>query len=348
MRVSFYDILTSHASAYPKMEACDYVKLAYQCEFGCGHLLTDRESAYQMLLEEWDAVRPDVLEPLTVSIGGGYARLNLSAAKTAMSPDVVFAMFEKSVRTDGTYEGFKRKISLICRSAKMGILPCNADAVAAYADSLGDGMPSHSPRYKHLYGASYRIISAEMASIAPLCLLLSDAAKKADRINVAIDGRAASGKTTAAGLLAALYDGTVISMDDFFLPADKKTEERLSLPGGNADVERLKAEIMDERYADTLTHSRFDCHGQVLLPPVTETRKRYLFVEGVYALHPQLRDFYDVKFFLTTDAESQRARIRIRDGEETLGRYENEWLPLEEAYFAEALPELCADMKLYT
>jgi uridine kinase len=348
MKSTFYDILMSHAAAYPKMEPCDYVKLAYQCEFGCGHMLTDRELAYQKLLEEWDSVRADVLEPLTVDIGGGYARLNLAAAKTTMTPDLVFSMFVKSVRSDGTQEGFKRKISLICRSAQMGMLPCDADAVASYAESLGDEMPRHSARYKHLYGAGYRIVSSEMAGVAPLCLLLSDAVKKADKLNIALDGRAASGKTTAAGLLADLFDGTVISMDDYFLPAERKTEDRLAEPGGNADVERLKLEIMSERYAETLTHARFDCHSQKLLPSVTEERKPLLFVEGVYSLHPSLRDFYDVKFFLTTSAESQRTRILLRDGEETLTRYEREWLPLEETYFNKALPELCADMILYT
>ncbi len=348
MRPTFYDILTAHAAAYPNMEPCDYVKLAYQSEFGCGHLIHDREAAYQALLEEWNTVRPDVLEPLTVDIGGGYARLNLAAAKRSMTPELVFAMLEKSTRDDGSQEGFKRRISLIRRSAKMGILPCDGEAVAAYAETLGNGMPRHSARYKRLYGAHYRIVSTEMAAIAPLCLLLSDAGGKADRINVAIDGRAASGKTTVAALLADLFDGMVIAMDDYFLPAERKTAERLAKAGGNADIERLKAEIMGDRYAEVLTHARFDCHRQILLPPVTEERKRYLFVEGVYALHPDLRDFYDVKFCLTTDPETQRRRIRERDGEAMLARYESEWLPLEEAYFSEAVPELCSDLNLFT
>jgi len=348
MRVSFYDILTAHAAAYPQMEPCDYVKLAYQCEFGCNHLLADREAAYKALLEEWNAVHPDILEPLTVDIGGGYARLNLAAAKRSMTPELVFAMQERSIRQGGTQDGFKRKISLIQRSAKMGILPCDGNAVASYAESIGGGMPRHSARYKHLYGANYRIISTEMALIAPLCLLLSDAGGKADRINVALDGCAASGKTMVASMLADLFDGTVIAMDDYFLPSERKTVERLAKVGGNVDLERLKIEVMSERYADTITHARFDCHKQTLLPPVTEKRKRYLFVEGVYALHPELRDFYDVKFCLTTNAETQRLRIHHRDGDDMLARYDKEWLPLEEAYFADAMPQLYADLTLFT
>ena len=50
---------------------------------------------------------------------------------------------------------------------------------------------------------------------------------------VAIDGMAASGKTTAAEQLTEQLGGEVIHMDDFFLPPEMRTEERLSQPGGN-------------------------------------------------------------------------------------------------------------------
>lgn len=348
MRATFFDVLTAHAAMYPKMEACDYVKLAYQCEFGCGHLLTDREAAYRLLLEEWDKISTDGLEPLTVDIGGGYARLNLAAAKRCMTPELVFSMFEKSVSASGSREGFERKIRNMQRAAMMGILPCNGDEIVAYAESLGDKLPSHSARYRHLYGASYRVITTEMATVAPICMLLADAGRKADRINVAIDGCAAAGKTTIAGILGSLFEGNVISMDDYFLPTAEKTKERLAMPGGNVDAERIRNEIMGDRYADKLTHARFDCHKQTLLPPVNEDRKQYLFVEGVYALRPDLRDFYDVKILLNTDGESQRLRILERGGETLWHRYETEWLPLEAAYFEATQPQFVADLVIYT
>jgi len=348
MRSTFFDVLTAHAAMYPKMEACDYVKLAFQCEFGCGHLLTDREAAYRMLLEEWDKVKTDGLEPLVVDIGGGYARLNLAAAKRCMTPELVFAMFEKSVTVSGTREGFEHKIRNMRRAATMGILPCNGDDIASYAEALGDRLPSHSACYRRLYGANYRVITAEMATVAPICMLLADAGRKAERINVAIDGCAAAGKTTVAGLLGSLFGGNVISMDDYFLPIARKTVERLAMPGGNVDAERLHEEIMGERYAEKLTHARFDCHKQILLPSMTEDRKQYLFVEGVYALRPDLRDFYDVKILLNTDKESQRFRILDRGGEALWHRYETEWLPLEDAYFEATQPQLDADLIIYT
>ena len=50
---------------------------------------------------------------------------------------------------------------------------------------------------------------------------------------IALDGRAASGKTTMARQLAELLDAEIIHMDDFFLPMELRTEQRLATPGGN-------------------------------------------------------------------------------------------------------------------
>ena len=44
---------------------------------------------------------------------------------------------------------------------------------------------------------------------------------------IAVDGMAASGKTTLAGLLAQRLDAAVVHMDDFFLPQGFRTPERL-------------------------------------------------------------------------------------------------------------------------
>lgn len=346
MRTSFYDVLTSHAAIYPKMEACDYVKLAYQSEFGCGHLISDREAARKALAEEMERTPTDALEPLTVPIGGGFFRLNLAAAKRFLSPDEVFSMFEKSAMPCGTPEGFQHKISLMCRAAERKILPCDPVAIRSYVEGLGDGIPSHSARFRHLYGASYRLITSEYALLAPAICLIADALRKAERITVAIDGRAASGKSTAATILSSLFDATIIHADDYFLPANKKTAERLAVPGGNLDAERLLSEVLQHRNEDTLTHARYDCSTGVLLPPVVESRRTLLLVEGVYTMRSDLLPFYDIKFFFDIDSQTQLLRLRERDGERMLQRYTDEWLPLEEAYFRTCAPMLSADLSV--
>lgn len=48
---------------------------------------------------------------------------------------------------------------------------------------------------------------------------------------IAMDGRAAAGKTTLAEELAVTLGGAVVHMDDFFLPGELRTPERLAAPG---------------------------------------------------------------------------------------------------------------------
>ena len=56
---------------------------------------------------------------------------------------------------------------------------------------------------------------------------------------VTIDGPCASGKTTLAEQLAEMLPAAVIHTDDYVVPHALKTAERLAIPGGNCDAERL-------------------------------------------------------------------------------------------------------------
>ena len=62
---------------------------------------------------------------------------------------------------------------------------------------------------------------------------------------LAIDGMSASGKSTLAQEVADKYGGSVVHMDDFFLPAELRTNKRLETPGGNIHYERFK-ELYEE------------------------------------------------------------------------------------------------------
>ena len=73
---------------------------------------------------------------------------------------------------------------------------------------------------------------------------LSEWDRAGERKIIAIDGRCASGKTTLAQFLAENISCDIVHTDDFFLPFEKRTDERLSLPGGNIDRERLLSEIL--------------------------------------------------------------------------------------------------------
>ena len=64
------------------------------------------------------------------------------------------------------------------------------------------------------------------------------------RILITIDGPCAAGKTTLALEMAGRIQAAVIHTDDFVIPHEQKTKERLSVPGGNCDIDRLMAEVI--------------------------------------------------------------------------------------------------------
>ena len=211
MRTNFYDILSSHSRAYPKMLAEDYYILAYESEFG---RVFNGDDDAGTLINELAPIKNDALEPFTVTIGGGYSRLNLSPIKQYLSAHNILSLIALTER-EGSDEGFSRKLSLIRRSAIMGILPIAASGV----DKL-EGEVKHSAPFRHLYGASYRIISSDLAPIVPALCLISEALGKAERVTVALDGRRASGKSFASNVISQVFasdfEGGRLTLHDSF------------------------------------------------------------------------------------------------------------------------------------
>jgi len=163
-----------------------------------------------------------------------------------------------------------------------------------------------------------------------------------DHAWLAIDGRCASGKSTLGALLAEKYAARLMHMDDFYVPFSQKTPERLSQPGGNADYERFRDEVLSVPVDRPIPYRRFDPMTQTICPAVMLPPKPLTVVEGSYSLHPALRGAYDLKVFLSIDADLQRRRILERNGGEKLRQFEQLWIPLEEAYFEkEGIRALC-------
>ena len=200
MRVNFYDILSSHSQAYPKMTAQDYYALAFESEFGVAFFGDDD---LDTLIGELQKVKNDSLEPCSVDIGGGYSRMNLAAVKQYLGPSTILRMTNMSRRCDGSDDGLKRKLSLISRSAKMGILPAAAEGACRCTDT------GHSPVYRYSYGASYRIVSYELARLIPALCLISEALGRGGSARVGIDGRAVSGKTWAKETIEQIFSDEV-------------------------------------------------------------------------------------------------------------------------------------------
>ena len=150
---------------------------------------------------------------------------------------------------------------------------------------------------------------------------------------IAIDGPSASGKSAIAKSIADDYDCNVFHMDDFFLTPERKTQERLSTPGGNVDYERFEAQVLKNLLSgQPFTYDIYSCKtGEYT--PCQVSPKRLNIVEGVYSLHPQLAPFYEYKIFLDVERSVQLERILHRSGPNMLAKFKNEWIPLEDAYF---------------
>ena len=150
---------------------------------------------------------------------------------------------------------------------------------------------------------------------------------------IAIDGRCAAGKTTLARKLSEITGAGVIHMDDFFLPMELRTRERLSEAGGNVDYERFANEVLPNLgQAKEFAYRRFECSrmelGEMRVIPEGDIR----IVEGAYSCHPRFGEYMTLRIFCDVLPQEQCNRIRKRNGEKMLARFVNEWIPMEEKY----------------
>ncbi len=164
---------------------------------------------------------------------------------------------------------------------------------------------------------------------------------------VAIDGSSAGGKSTLGAMLAEKLDATLIHMDDFFLPPDLRTRQRLAQPGGNVHYERVLEQVLRPiRRGEGPVYGVFDCSVMAIGQTRAEPVRPVVIVEGAYSLHPALREFYDLKVFLEVDQDTQKARILRRNGPEKLHIFVERWIPLEQRYFAACGVRECCDIIL--
>lgn len=150
---------------------------------------------------------------------------------------------------------------------------------------------------------------------------------------LAIDGRCASGKTTLAGELRALLECNVVHMDDFYLPFEKRTKERMAQFGGNIDFERLYSEVLFPLKSGIDAEYRpYDCHANKFMPTLELDGNSCTIVEGSYSCHPKLRVLYDLCVFVDISSERQQERLMTRNPA-TFESFQKIWIPREESYF---------------
>ncbi len=164
---------------------------------------------------------------------------------------------------------------------------------------------------------------------------LIDAIKKEAELKeiyiIAIDGMAASGKTTLGCYLQKELEANLIHMDDFFLPTELRNQKRLSTPGGNIHYERFYQEIISSLKKNIHYHP-FDCHTMQYKQEKILPFKKIVIIEGVYALHPFFKKYYDYAIFLKVSNTTQYERLKVRN-QNKLEQFVTQWIPLENQYF---------------
>lgn len=368
-------LLKKRIDEAPRMEPQDAVKLAYQSAFGCGHLITDENACAARLAAEIASIPPAGAVPdgavsdgavldeslpfmpgneqraaQAVLIGGGHCRLSLAApAIRRLSPRRLTAMMRLTAENDAlcstadTKVAFEETLDQLARLAAQGGTPFSLaafeDYLAAYREA---GCPAvhHSDAYRAEYLPAYRVVLTDFAVLLPLIAAidqrLADRPVSAPPLVCVLDGSCGSGKTTLASRLAALYGGEIIHMDDFFLPPDLRTPERLRESGGNIHYERFEQEVLpflNQRSA--FSYRRFDCQTGRWLPRTCAAAPLRI-VEGSYAMHPRFQaDYAAMKAltaFLAVEDAAQLSRIARRCPDK-LERFRQEWIPLEKSYF---------------
>lgn len=334
-------MIIDHFLRYPQMLLQDLFKLVYQNEFGCGHMATDYNEVMARLQNELELISGNLELPLIEDIGNGYARLNLAKAKQGkLSVETICRIFMMSAqRTSGTGANYLDKLALVRSLCDAGTLPFSIDVLDELKQKMIESNfapVSHSESYRLNYQPAYRVILNDYLKFAPLFTGISDLLKDREQIIVALDGRSAAGKTTLANLLSAIYDASIIHMDDFFLPAKLRTPERFSLPGGNVHYERFLDEVCKNlNCSKSFCYRKFDCSKMDYVGKVEVHPSKLVIVEGAYSLRPEFTPYYDLKVFFDISADQQRDRILIRNGKEVFQQFTERWIPLEENYIKE-------------
>jgi len=372
------DFLLAEARRHPSVMPQDMVKLCYQAAFGAEHGLSDVSRALAYFNEEYDATLVDD-KPLIECIGPMVCRVNMSAWKRLeLDPVWLWNLFVASVSgavqqdskaceyssapvsstaslsCSATAEvGLpKGSISFDCCIAEVEIL-AQAEALPfsiaqwyEYIRGYNGGPVRHSEKYRENEKPAYRIATGWTAAMLPVF----EGMTGRDGGVIAIDGRAAAGKSTFAKRLAKIIAGDksiVAEMDHFFLPPKLRTVERLATPGGNIHSERFVEEVLPMIGAvEEFSYRRFDCASMDYNGTIAIDAHLWRIVEGVYSCHPIFGNYMNIRVFLDVDPETQRVRIEKRNNPKIAADYLAKWISMEETYFETYDIRESADMVL--
>ena len=329
--VDFSQCALEQLRRYPGSEIQDLVKLAYQAAWGPAHGVADRERAWKYFSREFAMAEPGGEIPLFEVISPDYCRVNLGAWKKAGLPGKwLFNMFCASAEnlpdSQRIFDNYIRQLGKLLEGKK--------EELDDFMKQYRGGAVHHSVHYRREYRPAYRLVNIRFITALPVLLAAAKMPEKEVAV-IAIDGKAASGKTTLARQLALILEAEVVHMDDFFLPMELRTVSRLSEPGGNIHYERFKTEVLPGlKQKKPFAYQRFDCSKMRPGEVRNIAASRWRIVEGAYSLHPLFGDYADLKVFFDISPTEQIRRIRKRNGEKMAQIFAERWIPMEEKYIS--------------
>ena len=327
--VDFSLCATEQLRRYPESKIQDLVKLAYQAAWGPAHGVADRERAWKYFSLEFARAGAEDDLPLFEVISPDYCRVNLGAWKKAGLPEKwLFNMFCASAENlPDSQVVFDNYIRLLGK-----LLDGKKGELDEFMKQYRGGAVHHSAHYCRKYRPSYRLVNIRFITVIPILLAAAKMPENSVSV-IAVDGRAASGKTTLARQLSSILEAEVIHMDDFFLPPELRTPSRWTEPGGNVHYERFKTEVLPElKQKKSFSYRRFDCSKMCPGEMRHIAISRWRIVEGAYSLHPEFGDYADLKVFFDISPAEQMKRIRKRNGEQKAQIFAKRWIPMEEKY----------------
>ena len=339
--MEFENGLSAQISAHPAIQPQDIIKLCYQAAYGAEHLLSDMDGARRYLQQEYDEtpVSSELDAPLWEPISEAVCRVNLAGWKREDLPlEWLFRMFAASCSGKAGDEAALNdrltRAEAVLQTAKVGFsMEDWKKALAAYRKA---GMPAvhHSEIYREAEHPAYRIVRTSLLRLLPVLKIVAARQDAEAPYVIAIDGRAASGKSTMGQQLADILDAGLVHMDDFFLPLELRTEERLNTPGGNVHYERFREEVLPHlRDPEPFAYPKFECSIKAIQGERPVAAGPIRIVEGSYSHHPELGRYADLTVFSDVDPDEQFRRILERNGPVWGEQFRQKWIPMEEVYF---------------
>lgn len=161
----------------------------------------------------------------------------------------------------------------------------------------------------------------------PVIELVSRAARARALTLVGIGGHGGAGKTTLA---RAIPNAQIVSTDEFWT-------------GAGFDLDRLGRDALEPlARGEEARFTSFDWATQTQRGVRTVEPSGVVIVEGVCALHRELRDAYAVRIWVDAPYDVRLARGVARDGEAARQTWLERWIPAEERYVERDDPISCA------